>query len=201
MPRRGLHSKQQLEELIIAAATELIEAEGLDAASTRRIAVKIGYTHGTVHSHYENFGDLILKINAETLNQLYKSLDKVSSKSKSDEKAIYAIAHAYVDYGLKNNNRWKALYEFNYPREDGEDLPEWYDKHVKKNFALVESRISHFCSSPAQARISAQVLWSSLHGIAILALTGKLDTVKAKSTKKLVDYFVEIYLNGLKKAL
>lgn len=199
MPRRGLHSKQELEELIIAAATELIEAEGLDSASTRRIAAKIGYTHGTVHSHYENFADLVLKINADTLNQLYGCLDKASSKSKSHEKAIYAIAHAYVDYGLKNNNRWKALYEFHYPRENGEDLPQWYEEYVKKNFALVESRISHFCSSPAQAKISAQVLWSSLHGIAILALTGKLNNVKAKSTKNLVDHFIEIFLIGLKK--
>ncbi len=199
MPRRGLHSREELEELIIAAATQLIEAEGLEAASTRRIAAKIGYTHGTVHSHYENFADLILKINSDTLNQLYENLDKASSKSKSHEKAIYAIAHAYVDYGLKNNNRWKALYEFNYPREDGGDLPQWYDEQVKKIFALVESRISHFCSSPAKARISAQVLWSSLHGIAILALTGKLNTVKAKSAKTLVDHFIEIFLIGLKK--
>ncbi len=199
MPRRGEHNKEELEQLIINATTNLIEQGGLEAVSTRKIAAKIGYTHGTVHQMYKNFGDLILKINAITLDQIYERLEKVSLKASSHEKALYAIAHTYVDYGLASNQRWKALYEFHYPKAEGESLPLWYEERIQKNFALVESHIAHFCSKPAQVRIYSQVLWSSLHGIAILALTGKLDTVKAKSVKALVDSFIELFIAGLKK--
>lgn len=199
MPRRGEHTKEELETLVINAATELLEEGGLEAISTRKIAAKIGYTHGTVHQFYESFSDLILKINAITLDRIYQKLEKVSLKSKSHEKAILAIAHAYVDYGLENNKRWKALYEFHYPQASGKNLPCWYEEHIRRNFALVELHVSQLCPKPAQVPIYSQVLWSSLHGIAMLALTGKLDTVKAKSVKILVDSFVELFIAGLKK--
>ncbi len=199
MPRRGEHTKEELETLVINAATELLEEGGLEAISTRKIAAKIGYTHGTVHSFYKNFGDLILKINAITLERIYDKLEKVSMTSKSHEKALKGIAHAYVEYGLENNNRWQALYEFHYPKVTGENLPSWYEESIHRNFALVELHVSHFCAKPAQVRIYSQVLWSSLHGIAILSLSGKLDSVKAKSVKTLIDSFVELFIAGLKK--
>lgn len=197
MPRRGLHTKSEFENLVISTATNLIEEGGLANITTRRIAKEIGYTHGTVHQFYANFQDVILKVNATTLDQIYSALYKAVSKESIESKDIYALANAYVDYGLSNRNRWEALYAFSYSREKEEDLPDWYQERVEKIFTLLESRLLMYCSSPKDVKLYSQIIWSSLHGIALLALTGKLDTVKAKSVRKMTESFIKVFVSGL----
>jgi AcrR family transcriptional regulator len=200
MPRRGIHSKEELGKLIIETAIRLAESSGLESLSARKIAKEINYTHGTVHQFYDNFNDVILKVNADTLDQIYTALYKAVSREKVEAKDIYALASTYIDYGLNNRNRWKALYEFNYPREKEEELPDWYQERVEKIFTLVESRLVMYCDSPKNVKLYSQILWSSLHGIAMLALTGKLDTIKIKSVKKMTESFIKVFVEGLKTA-
>ena len=192
MARRSDHSKAQLEEIIFLAANKLIEENSLEGLSARKLATDIGYTAGTIYSFYENINELILKVNGKTLDLIYKKIEKASSSSKDKNKAIKAIAEAYLDYAKKHMNRFRALYEFNY----GEDLPDWYQAKVKMIFDLIEGRLTvNQCSETSE--ISAKVLWSGLHGIAILSLSGKLNNVKLKSSKQLLDSFVDIFLRGL----
>jgi hypothetical protein len=44
---------------------------------------------------------------------------------------------------------------------------------------------------------AARVLWSSVHGISMLAVTRKLDVVGVESVYELIDSLVENYLAGL----
>lgn len=194
MARRSDHSKAQLEEIIFDAANKLIEKDSLEGLSARKLATDIGYTAGTIYSFYENLNELILKVNGKTLDLLYKKIDKASSTNKDKNKAVKAIAEAYLDYAKKDMNRFRALYEFNY----GDQLPDWYQAKVKMIFDLIEGRLTaNQCSDTSE--INAKVLWSGLHGIAILSLSGKLNNVKLKSSKLLLDSFVDIFLRGLAK--
>jgi len=49
-----------------------------------------------------------------------------------------------------------------------------------------------------EAEIAAKTIWAGIHGICQLSLTGKLDTVGAKSMKQLTDSLIDNYLKGLK---
>ena len=136
MSRRGIHSKEELGKLIIASAIKLVEKGGLTAISSRKIAKEVNYTHGTVHKFYDNFNDVILQVNANTLDQIYTALYKAVSREKIDSKDINALANTYIEYGLNNRNRWEALYNFTYSRDKSEDLPHWYQHHIEKIFTL-----------------------------------------------------------------
>lgn len=195
MARRSDHNKEELEQMIFNAALELIETEGLIGLSARKIAAKISYTPGTIYSFYENLDELIFKINAETLEQIYEALEHCSNKSKSDTKTIRDLAKCYLTYAIDNHNRWKVLYEYAHPTGK---LPEWYQSKIDKIFSLLESKINEVCKNSKQSKTHAQILWASLHGIAILALSGRLDTVKNKSALNLVDEFCTIFLAGIK---
>lgn len=45
---------------------------GLSGFSTRQIAKKIGYTLGTLYNIFESYDDIILHINAATLDEMKK---------------------------------------------------------------------------------------------------------------------------------
>lgn len=195
MARRSDHSKEELQKLIFDTANKLVEQEGLTGMSARKITSEIGYTPGTIYSFYENLNELTLHVNGKTLDLIYTKLEKSISKTKSTNSAIKAIAETYLSYAQKNINRFRALYEFNYTESNNQSLPDWYQEKVERNFALIDAVLNkNHCGNNEQAK----VLWAGLHGIAILSLTGKLDTVKVKSSKKLVENFLSIYLKGIK---
>jgi len=50
MGRRSIHSAEELRELIIQAATDIVERDGLAGLSAREIAKRIGYSPGTLYN-------------------------------------------------------------------------------------------------------------------------------------------------------
>ncbi|MDD9898260.1 MAG: TetR/AcrR family transcriptional regulator [Candidatus Melainabacteria bacterium] len=196
MARRSDHSKEELEKLIFDTANKLVEQDGLDAMSARKVTTAIGYSPGTIYSFYDNLDELTLAVNGKTLDLIYNKLEKAISKAKSSKQAIKAIAEAYLNYAQKNINRFRALYEFNYSQESGQSLPNWYQDKVTRIFELIDAVLNrNHCGNNEQAK----VLWAGIHGIAILSLSGKLDSVKVKSSKKLLENYLDIYLRGIKK--
>ncbi len=70
MGRRSSHTPEELRELIIQAATDLIEHGGLTGLSAREIARKIGYSPGTLYNVFADIDDLILTIEYRLLERL-----------------------------------------------------------------------------------------------------------------------------------
>ncbi|MCE2928997.1 MAG: TetR/AcrR family transcriptional regulator [Candidatus Caenarcaniphilales bacterium] len=199
MPRRGEHSRSELEQLILNSANELLEKEGLAAVTTRKIAAKINYTHGTVHNFYEDFPELILRLNEQTLDQIYCVLSSLSLNKKYLEKSLNELCEAYLNYSLLNYNRWHALYDFSYTQSTKKELPEWYQVKVDKIFKLLELNFKNFGLKNSDALSASQILWSCLHGIMVLSLNDKLSLSKAKSVEKLIHKYTQLLACGLEK--
>ena len=74
MGRRSTHTPQQLRELILDAAQDIIEAQGIAGLSAREIARRIGYSPGTIYNMFENLDDVVLNIEARVLDALDQRL-------------------------------------------------------------------------------------------------------------------------------
>ena len=85
MGRRSIHTAEELRELILKAATELIESDGLAGLSAREVARRIGYSPGTLYNVFDNLDDLVLTIEARLLDRLAARLAEVPSASSPQE--------------------------------------------------------------------------------------------------------------------
>ena len=74
MGRRSTHTPQQLRELILDAAQEIIQVQGLAGLSAREIARRIEYSPGTIYNMFENLDDVVLHVEARVLEALDKRL-------------------------------------------------------------------------------------------------------------------------------
>ena len=74
MGRRSTHTPQQLRELILDAAQDIIEAQGLAGLSAREIARRIEYSPGTIYNMFENLDDVVLHVEARVLDALDQRL-------------------------------------------------------------------------------------------------------------------------------
>ena len=81
MVRRSIHSPEQLRELVIQSAREIIVKEGLSRLSAREIARKIGYSPGTLYNLFDNLNELLLQVQARTLDALDQRLSELQKYS------------------------------------------------------------------------------------------------------------------------
>ena len=71
MARRSDHSREELEELFLASARRFAESEGLSGIAARRVARDVDYTAGTTNNVFGNLDGLIMRLRADTLDELY----------------------------------------------------------------------------------------------------------------------------------
>ncbi len=197
MARRYDHSRDELSQMALDATRAIVAREGVRDLSTRKVAKKIGYSVGTIYNLYENLDDLIVHLNASTLDLLYDALRAVPTTGGPNRRLL-RLTEAYIDFTQQNLNLWNSLFDHRLPA--GQELPEWYGGKVSRLLDLIEDVIAPIFagSETRDCHISARVLWSSLHGICSLASSEKLDIVANASATQLAEQLVTNYMAGLR---
>ena len=83
MGRRSDHSREELEEMAIDAAAKIVETEGFQSLTARKVASKIGYTVGTLYHVFRNFDDLVIHLNARTIDEMAELIQKAVKRKRS----------------------------------------------------------------------------------------------------------------------
>lgn len=201
MARRSEHSKEQIREMALVAAEKIVKADGLVGLSARKIAKEIGYTVGTLYLVFKNLDDLILHVNARTLDALYIKMQESIHKCRLPRTCVVAMGRAYVEFATRNPKRWNMIFE--HQLVEDEPVPHWFTEKVNKMFQLVEMQLTPLLEQQPEKTIDmvAKAIWCGVHGICSLAVTGKLDIGGAESINVLTDSLINNYLAGLTTAL
>ena len=199
MGRRNDHSREQLEEMIVEAAEELIAESGLPGLSMRKVAKAIGYTVGTLYLIFRNQDTLLFALNRRTLDKLHTELDKAISAAEPEPEArLQSLAIAYIHYAESHRHRWLAAFEH---RPEG-DAPDWLEERINRLFGLVLTNLKPLMPNADEQtlRAASTSLWSGVHGICILKHTNKLDYGGLDSAENLASFLVTTMVRGLRPA-
>jgi AcrR family transcriptional regulator len=196
MARRSEHSQDELKEMVLKAAETIIIEEGFSELKVRKIAMEIGYTVGSIYMVFGNVADLIMHINGRTLDDLKIQLKQVI-KQDNAELSIMQLAKTYVSFATEHSNRWSTIFE--HRLAENEVKPDWYQQKIDTIFSLVESQFQSLSAmhSDEQGKLAARALWSGVHGICILTLSGKTDLI-GNDVEKSVVLLVDTFIKGWK---
>lgn len=202
MARRSDHTREELKSLILASASKIIEKEGFNALTARKIAADIGYTPGTLYNVFQSMDGLTLALNGMTLEKLLPVLaqTKEANKDKAPEEIMKAMARAYRYFATTNRERWLMM--FKHEISDEEEIPEWFRGKIALLFQPLEDVLKdHFAfNSDVKRQIAARSLWASIHGIYFLHETGKLPLLDGKDVcENMTDALIENCVKGLRK--
>lgn len=196
MARRSDHTREELRNLAIAAGQKIISENGFATFSARKVAKEIGYTVGTIYNIFDSHDDLILHINAATLDDIGVYFTNHSDTDLDGKEAIKQLATCYLEFAKRHYNCWSALFE--HSMEPNTILPNWYNEKLERLFVKVEKPLLPLVNNhKKRAQQAAKTIWASIHGVCALGLTGKLDVVGADSVQILVDNLVDHYIVGL----
>ena len=201
MARRSEHSKEQIRDMALVAAEKIAAKDGLSGLSARKIAKEIGYTVGTLYLVFRNLDDLVLHVNARTLDALYEQMQRSLQKCRQPRTCVVGLGRAYVQFATDNPKLWNMVFEHQLTEDD--QVPHWFADKVNKMFQLVETQLIPLLEHHSEKKIDmvSKAIWCGVHGICSLAVTGKLDIRDAESINVLTDSLINNYLAGLATTL
>lgn len=156
MARRNEHSLEQIKAMVLNAAETIIDEEGFSALTIRKIAMEMGYTIGSIYMVFASRAELILSINARTLEDLVINLEPISTDNNVEQ-----WVKAYLQYARTHANRWRMI--FTPQSSESEILPDWYQVRLNGVFQQFSA---YFNDDNSQAVLA---LWQGIHGICLLS--------------------------------
>jgi AcrR family transcriptional regulator len=155
-------------ELIIDVSRAIIEDEGLEHLTIRRIAETIERTQPAVYQHFAGKDEILTAVVAEGFVALVERLKRAA---KGAEPSLTAIAGAYVRFGLER----PRLYELMFVEPPViafavADTP----MPAQTAFQLFATAVAKSGLTSTQVDTVTEVVWAALHGLVMLSITKRL---------------------------
>jgi AcrR family transcriptional regulator len=186
--KRGSYHHGNLRDALIETAFAMIEEDGADSLTIRRLAERTGVTHAAPSHHFADKNELMLALAAEGFNRFRSALASVMHISDPLER-LSEIGRAYVRFALEHPGAYRlimgpALSRIQMPGQDHTTHFDSSGDHIQAasegTFEMLESTVAEAMAGRRTiggAGVSgvAFLAWSAMHGAAMLALDGMMD--------------------------
>ena len=156
-------------QLIITAARELAEAEGWEAVTTRRLADRVEYSQPVLYSHFNGKEAIVSAVALDGFGQLAEHLRRArAGAAEPGAAALRAVSDAYLAFATERPALYQAMFI----------LPTDLKFASTETPAPLQASFDEFvsCFDPGndQRGLYAEVVWSALHGLTVLAGSGRI---------------------------
>jgi AcrR family transcriptional regulator len=152
--------------LIVTAARDLAESEGWEAVTTRRLAERVEYSQPVLYSHFDGKDAIVSAVALEGFTELAAHLRQ--ARLAAPDRPLRAVAGAYLAFASERPALYQAMFV----------LPTDLTFASAQTPPPLRAGFAEFvdCFPPDEDRreLSAEVLWSALHGLAVLARNGRI---------------------------
>jgi AcrR family transcriptional regulator len=110
-------------ESILEAAWRLVNEEGWQSLSIRKIADAIEYSAPVVYDHFENKEAILFEFNKLGFKLLGDKIKEAKDQHTSATEQLEAMAYAYWDFAFQNQEYYQVMFGLGMPgmREDKEN--------------------------------------------------------------------------------
>jgi AcrR family transcriptional regulator len=158
------------EQLIVAAARELAEAEGWDAVTTRRLAERAEYSQPVLYSHFAGKAGIVRAVALEGFSELAAELRQARTSVPSADAALRAVTAEYLRFAQSRPAVYDAMFVM--PTDIEFAMPET-PAAPRAAFAELLAALAPLAGN-RDLETFGEVAWSALHGLAALARGNRL---------------------------
>lgn len=118
MPKKP-RTEEEIEEIkanILHHALELINQDGFEGFSMRKLSRRIGVSVVTIYSYYENKDDLYLAILTRGFEKLYRVCRCAYESETEPYNKLRKMVLAYVDFGFDSSNFYNLMFTWHVPK-------------------------------------------------------------------------------------
>jgi len=187
-------------EVLLRAAVEIAEADGVGAIGLREAARRAGVTHGAPYRHFENQQALVVAVAEQGFRQLMAEVQSAQVAAGTDVLArFHALGVGYLRFALAHPGQFRVMF--------GAEAAA--DPSVRSAEAAVFAlAVNEIASAQRQQLIAAGdpqelalLAWSTSHGLAVLMIDGLVQWVGLDTTapERLAKRITAMMFNGLQR--
>lgn len=190
-------TKDKIHDALIKKGRDLVRRKGAEFLTARKLSEATGYSVGTIYNQFANMDKFVLEQNMQTLDELYLVLKKLLPDTNPYKNLNHYI-DAFVAFVLSQPNLWFLLFNFHICSKY-ENFPPIYLRKLlritnlwRKEFNAVFAKLS-----PAERKVSLQVLWLSMFSLSSFLTLNGLDKMSKVNKKNICKLLLNTYLAGL----
>ena len=178
-PRRPYHHGN-LRRALLDEAIAIIGAEGLNDVTLREIGARLGVSRTALYRHFADKDALLAAVATEGFRALRRELVTAWETGGRSDEAFRAMGIAYVRFAVANPAHYRVM--FGGAVESETPDPELVAEGHGAFNALVEAlaalqRVDVIRTDDTV--LMATYVWALVHGMAMLAIDGKLEALGA----------------------
>lgn len=153
---------------IVEVSRAIVEDDGVEQLTIRRIAETIGRTQPAVYQHFTGKDAILAAVVTEGFIALVERLTPASK----GEAPLTAIANAYVRFGLERPRLYEVMFvgppAIAFAAGDATPMP------ARAAFHILAAAVAESGLEPATVETATEVVWAALHGLVMLSITKRL---------------------------
>jgi len=182
---------------IARVALSILEEEGPDAVTMRRVAQAVGITPMAIYHHFPNREALLNSITDREFTKLLNYIQAHSLRGNAEARLI-AVMDGYVDYALAQPRVFD--YVFSRVRQGARQFPEDFRARRSPTLNPVADAIAKEMEKGTLKKDDvwevAFGLWAHVHGYVVLYRGGRIG-LSEKEFRELLHRSVRRFVDGL----
>ena len=170
-------------DLIVKVAFDMLQDDGEDALTIRRIAAAIGVGAMTLYTYVDGLEDLHRQIIANGFEIIHHNCSTACEQGRTHDDDWMPGARAYVRFAIDNPNLYHLMFATPVDPED-----EQFEKIMHGGFAGLHEAVRERLTATGltgkaldmQTKQAAGRYWIALHGLATLAIAGRMQILHGK---------------------
>ncbi len=197
---RKERQKREIRDSILISAWQLVNEEGWQNLSIRKIADAIEYSVPVVYDHFENKEAILTVFNRQGFQLLGDKLRDTKAKHSDAKKQLDAITYAYWDFAFEQRAFYQLMFGLGMPGcESLATVPE-LSAFIEVINTTVEQVIKDGNNKDANLRLKVHSFWSMIHGLVSISLMvppSPGNVTHEQMNKMVLADFIKGFIKGL----
>ena len=160
-------------DAVVSAARAMIERDGLDAVSLRRLAAKLGVTAPALYAYVADKGDLLRTVAEEAFAELTGRFQQIDDDDPLER--LRAYSQVYVGFAVEQPELFRTMFlfppELGVSEPTGAELPAATRAFDVPLQAIADAMAAGLLREQDPLLV-ALTLWTATHGVADVVLMG-----------------------------
>jgi AcrR family transcriptional regulator len=179
--------KDALRQSILDAARETARTAGWQAVTIRKVADSIGYTHPTLYEFFKDKNALLTQLHRDGFRLLCDALRTARAAAPNAEAAPSALALAYCNFAWSHRELYEVMHSLGGAQLNEIAMTPEAEAVIAEARECVRAWAASMNVAVCNVDDAVLILWSTLHGIASLALSKQMPGGKKHAAQLAVQ--------------
>jgi AcrR family transcriptional regulator len=191
MARPKPYHHGNLREALLEAAIRLIAEVGPTAFTLREVARRAGVSHNAPYRHFRDRDDLMAAVAAEGFRELKQAMMEGAGERRDALDRLKRAGLSYVSFAVRRPEHFTVMFDAPMSKQKHPDSAAAAEQAFDTLMSFVKGAQDAGRLPSGDLRQMALLAWTMVHGIAKLAITGRLPFSSSAGVLKFSEFVID----------